>query len=92
MRYLIQILLAFLTFLLPVSAVSFINPPPPSGSPGDFGANPVYTEGTAIQVAWTDTADNGIPFSVVVYQVDISRGTDIPSGQAFEYVVRKSAC
>src|SRR5689334_6303430 len=83
-------LAAFLTFLWPVTAVSFINPPPPSGTTGDFGNNPVYTESTAIQVAWTDTKDNDVKFSVVVFQVDISKGTDIPSDQAFEYVVRKS--
>lgn len=83
-------LAAFLTFLWPVTAVSFINPPPPSGTAGDFGSNPVYTESTAIQVAWTDTKDNDVKFSVVVFQVDISKGTDIPSNQAFEYIVRKS--
>jgi hypothetical protein len=85
-------LAALLAFSRPASAVSFINPAPPSGTTRDFGAYPVYTEGSAIHVAWTDTQDNGIPFSVVVLQVDSSNGTEIPSGQAFEYVVRKSTC
>jgi hypothetical protein len=70
-------------------AVKFMNPPPPSpGTDGNFAANPVYPEGSAIEAAWTDTEDNGIPFSVVVYQVDTS-SREIPASQAFEYVVRK---
>lgn len=88
-----SILAALLAFSGPSSAaVSFINPPPPSGTTADFGSNPVYTDGSAIEVAWTDTQDNGIPFSVVVLQVDYSNGTQIPGGQVFEYVVRRSAC
>ena len=85
------------TFLLalsgPATAVSFINPPPPSGvgTTADFKANPVYKAGSSIQVAWTDTQDNDVKFSVVVLQVDYSKGkSDIPGSQAFEYVVRKS--
>ncbi len=77
----------------PATAVSFINPPPPSGvgTTADFKANPVYKSGSSIQVAWTDTQDNGVKFSVVVLQVNSSKGSiDIPGGQAFEYVVRKS--
>lgn len=87
-------LLLPIAFSVPASAVSFINPPPPSGlgTRSDFGSNPVYTQGSAVPVAWTDTKDNGIPFSVVVLQVDYSKGeADIPSGQAFEYVIRESA-
>ncbi len=90
-----SILATFLLLALsgPATAVSFINPPPPSGlgTTADFRANPVYKAGSVAQVAWTDTQDNGIRFSVVVLQVDYSKGAiDIPGGQAFEYVVRKS--
>lgn len=83
----------FLALSGPATAVSFINPPPPSGlgTTADFQANSVYKAGSAVQVAWTDTQDNGIKFSVVVLQVDYSKGTiNIPGSQAFEYVVRKS--
>ncbi|KAL2164772.1 hypothetical protein VTH06DRAFT_67 [Thermothelomyces fergusii] len=72
-----------------VRAVEFISPPPSSGVKS-FGANPVYTIGSAIQVAWTGTGDTGIPFSVVVYQVDYSDGITIPADQAFEYVVHNA--
>ncbi len=85
-------LLLPIVFSVPASAVSFINPPPSSGlgRTADFDKNPVYHQGSAIEISWSDTADNGIPFSVVVLQVDYSKGTpDIPSGQAFEYVVRE---
>lgn len=82
----------FTTLILALSrfgqAVEFINPPPASGS-RNFGANPVYTAGSAVQVAWTDTGDTGIPFSIVVYQVDYTDGVTIPADQRFEYVVRK---
>ncbi|KAL2173412.1 uncharacterized protein P884DRAFT_265010 [Thermothelomyces heterothallicus CBS 202.75] len=87
MRFLVfTILLALSSF---VRAVEFISPPPSSGTT-NLGANPVYTVGSAIQVAWTDTGDTGIPFSVVVYQADCSDGVTIPADQAFEYVVHNA--
>ncbi len=89
-----RFILAFLALSGPASAdVSFINPPPPAGlgKTSEFGSNPAYLQDSAISVAWTETGDNDIPFSVVVLQVDYSRGTvDIPGGQAFEYVIRQS--
>ncbi|KAK4120178.1 hypothetical protein N657DRAFT_674322 [Parathielavia appendiculata] len=79
-----------LAFSGPALAVRFTSPPPPlTGTAADFGANPVYAEGSAIEAAWTDTEDNDIPFSVVVYQADSSNG-DIPANQAFEYVVHNA--
>ncbi|KAJ4306402.1 hypothetical protein N0V88_001202 [Collariella sp. IMI 366227] len=80
---------SILAFPWLASAISFINPPPPFGDINDFTSNPVYTEGSAITVVWTDTKDTNIPFSVVVYQVDYSNNeVKIPANQNFEYVVR----
>ncbi|KAK4146060.1 uncharacterized protein C8A04DRAFT_26222 [Dichotomopilus funicola] len=67
-------------------AIEFLSPPPADGTQ-DLKSNPVYSSGSPLQVVWTDTEDTGIPFSVVVYQVDVSDGITIPPNQAFEYVV-----
>ncbi|KAK4098767.1 hypothetical protein N658DRAFT_488132 [Parathielavia hyrcaniae] len=85
-----SVLATLLAFSGPASCVEFISPPPPSpNTSGNLGANPVYAFGSAIEAAWTDTGDTGIPFSVVVHQVDTSTGA-IPSDQRFEYVVHNA--
>ncbi|KAH8730316.1 hypothetical protein GQ44DRAFT_607070 [Phaeosphaeriaceae sp. PMI808] len=52
--------------------MEFINPPP-SGKMGDFSGNPIYAEGSTVNIAWTKGEENK-GASLVLYQLNETDG------------------
>ncbi len=73
------------------AAVSFVSPPPYL-SEDTMKNNPVYAEGTNVQISWTVTEDSNVPLSLYFYQSNISSDGIIAYSpdQTKEYILRTS--
>ena len=89
---LLPALVPFLGSALAANGIAFTNPPPPGGllEPAN---NPVYAEGSTIQISWSGKAQ--IAFSVVLYTIGVTPdgGYDIPNDrEPTADILGKSPC
>ncbi|KAF2197952.1 hypothetical protein GQ43DRAFT_474987 [Delitschia confertaspora ATCC 74209] len=63
--------------------MNFINPPP-FGTVGDFSRNPIYPEGSTLNIQWTE-GNQGKPVSITLYQLNGTQWLD-----PFEYIVQNT--
>ena len=89
---LLPALALFLGSALAATGIAFTTPPPPGGLL-DPATNPVYAEGSTIQISWSGKAQ--IAFSVVLYTIGVTPdgGYDIPTNrEPTADILSKSPC